>query len=540
MEVQADPSIDKLDTLRLVHELQVHQIELEIQLEELQQTRAEVLANMNEYMELYDFAPVSYFSLDCLGNIRKVNLTGTSLLGVERSRLLNSRVGFFVSSDTLPAFNTFIRRVFEYRTKEICEVVLLTAAGSYISVQMQATVSDDNEDCRVAVTDITARKQAENALVESEERFRLMFERHLAIKLVLDPDTGSILDANEAAAQFYGWSVEQLKQMHIHQINTLPPETITNELGKAKSQSQVKFEFRHRIADGSIRDVEAFSSKIELAGKSVLYSIIHDITERNQLQKAFARVAERDRHISDIFQQSAMPRHIPILPSHYEIGTEYQPALQEADVCGDFFDFFDLGDGDIGISIGDIAGKGLPAAIRIVAAKNMIRSYAFLYNNPSKVMSLVNDALCRDIAMENDLLTAFYGVLDTRNNTLTYSNAGHEPPLLWRSSGKVESLTFGGPMFCGMGKQDYTESCLSIQDGDIFVTVTDGITEASISRNNQYGAKGIIQCLNVNKDSSADQIAHAILEDAKIFARGMLHDDASIIVIKKISDQATR
>lgn len=93
-------------------------------------------------------------------------------------------------------------------------------------------------------------------------------------------------------------------------------------------------------------------------------------------------------------------------------------------------------------------------------------------------------------------------------------------------------------MFCGMGKQDYAESCVSIQDGDVAVTVTDGITEASIYRNNQYGAKGIIQCLSVNKDSSADQIARAILEDAKNFANGTLHDDASIVVIKRVGNQA--
>jgi sigma-B regulation protein RsbU (phosphoserine phosphatase) len=248
-------------------------------------------------------------------------------------------------------------------------------------------------------------------------------------------------------------------------------------------------------------------------------------------------MAERDHHISEIFQQTVMPRNIPVLSTSYEIGTRYQPALQEADVCGDFFDIFDLGDGYIGISIGDIAGKGLPAAIRITAAKNMIRSYAFLYDNPAKVMSLVNDALSRDIAMENDMLTAFYAVLDTHNSTLTYSNAGHEPPLLRYSNGKVELLKLGGPMFCGMGKQHYSEGRLNLQEGDVFVMVTDGISEASIDRSSdQFGTEGIIHCLSTNASSPAEQIATAIIEDATNFAHGTLHDDASIVVIKKISD----
>jgi sigma-B regulation protein RsbU (phosphoserine phosphatase) len=228
-----------------------------------------------------------------------------------------------------------------------------------------------------------------------------------------------------------------------------------------------------------------------------------------------------------------MPPAIPTLPESYEIATKYQPASHEADVCGDFCDIFDLGEGKIGISVGDIVGKGLIAAIRVTGAKNMIRNYAYLYDQPSKVMSLVNDALCRDIAMENDMLTAFFAVLDTHDNSLTYSNAGHEPPMLHHTDGSTEPLKSGGPMFCGIGKQTYIQGCINLTVGDIFVAVTDGITEASIDkRSEQFAAEGIINSLLTIADDPAEHIAAVILDEATKFANGALSDDATIVVIK--------
>ncbi|MCX5817233.1 MAG: PAS domain S-box protein, partial [Proteobacteria bacterium] len=123
-------------------------------------------------------------------------------------------------------------------------------------------------------------------LQDSEERYRNVFEHHTAVKFLIDPDTGSIIEANEAAVNYYGWSHERLKQMKIQEINTLPPEDIKKEMEEARTRKRTHFEFRHRRADGSIRDVEVFSSIIETKGKGLLHSIIHDITERKRAEEA--------------------------------------------------------------------------------------------------------------------------------------------------------------------------------------------------------------------------------------------------------------
>jgi PAS domain S-box-containing protein len=142
--------------------------------------------------------------------------------------------------------------------------------------------------------EIVARKREEEVRQESETLFRNLFQHHAAVKLIIDSDTGNIIDANQSAENYYGWSRKRLRQMRIQDINILSPEEVEREMEKARNQERVYFEFRHRRADGSRRDVEVFSSKIQVKGKDLLHSIVHDITERK-----FAET-ERERLIGEL------------------------------------------------------------------------------------------------------------------------------------------------------------------------------------------------------------------------------------------------
>jgi PAS domain S-box-containing protein len=119
---------------------------------------------------------------------------------------------------------------------------------------------------------------------------------HIALKLIIDPDTGSIVDVNRAAAQFYGWSREEMKRMRVQDLNTLPEAEVRKSMDLVRKDQQAHFEFQHRRADGSIRDVEVFSSRIQVKGKLYLHSIVHDITEQKRMQ------AERERLMAAIQQ----------------------------------------------------------------------------------------------------------------------------------------------------------------------------------------------------------------------------------------------
>lgn len=136
------------------------------------------------------------------------------------------------------------------------------------------------------IQDITEQKTLEIALRGSEEKFRNLFEKHLAVQLLVDSETNYILDANEAAVKYYGYTKAELKQMKISQINTLSPEEMKIEMEKALTNQRVYFQFKHRLANGEVRDVEVFSNHLEIDGKKVIHAIIHDITEQKKNERA--------------------------------------------------------------------------------------------------------------------------------------------------------------------------------------------------------------------------------------------------------------
>ncbi|MDY6775364.1 MAG: PAS domain S-box protein [Halobacteria archaeon] len=147
--------------------------------------------------------------------------------------------------------------------------------------------------------DITERKQMESELRRRERQFRAMFERHSAPMLLIEPDTGSIQEANQAAVEFYGYSDDELTSMGIQEINILSPEQVEEERKKAERQDRNHFIFEHELADGEIRTVEVHSSPIELEGDELLFSIIHDITEKRRqekVRKRFERAIEETGH----------------------------------------------------------------------------------------------------------------------------------------------------------------------------------------------------------------------------------------------------
>lgn len=156
------PALTQPDVQRLVHELQVHQIELEIQSEELWQSRAEAEAELEHYAELYDFAPVGYLALGRDGAIRKVNLDGASMLGVERARLAGRRFWVFVVEPDRAGFKSFLETVFTSMVKEECEVALLSGGKEPFKVFITAAVSQNGQERRLMMMGISKRNQADN------------------------------------------------------------------------------------------------------------------------------------------------------------------------------------------------------------------------------------------------------------------------------------------------------------------------------------------------------------------------------------------
>ncbi len=171
----------------------------------------------------------------------------------------------------------------------------------------------------VFARDITESKRKETALREIEERYRQMFDENKAVKWLIDPETGAIVDANSAASEYYGYPLEKLRTMTIFDINTSPSEKIRSKMVDAQI-SFGTYNFRHRLADGEIRDVELHTGPIIVKGKRLLFSIIHDVTERRRSEQALKESEEKYRSIFEnisegIYQATEDGRFITINPS---------------------------------------------------------------------------------------------------------------------------------------------------------------------------------------------------------------------------------
>ena len=204
--------IDKLDRTELTnlaHELGVHQIELEIQNEELRLSRLEVEIGRDRYSNLYDFAPVSYFTLGKQNFITEVNLTGSGLFGVERSKLIGKRFTKFVTPDSNNIFYFWRKKVLETGKTETCELGMTKADGSQFFAYLEGLIDIDKQ-LRVVVLDISERKISDEKRLEAETRYHSLFDEARDGIVIVDAKTGDIIECNPEFERQTGRPQDQL------------------------------------------------------------------------------------------------------------------------------------------------------------------------------------------------------------------------------------------------------------------------------------------------------------------------------------------
>jgi diguanylate cyclase (GGDEF)-like protein/PAS domain S-box-containing protein len=195
----------EVDAKKLLHELQVHQIELEMQNEELLVAQTEVEASLKRYTELYDMAPVGYLTLGCDGVIHQLNLKAAKQLGIFRAQLKQQRFSIFISADSLPVFNDFLSDVFLGKAAHSCELTLLPADRSPNRIiQFEAIANDDEQTCRVILVDITERKGNEDKL----KLANLVYQAIGEAIMVADADN-RIVTVNPAFTELTGYTLQE-------------------------------------------------------------------------------------------------------------------------------------------------------------------------------------------------------------------------------------------------------------------------------------------------------------------------------------------
>jgi PAS domain S-box-containing protein len=298
---EARPLRTEAESQRLLHELEVHQIELEMQNAQLRQARDEAEKALGKYSDLYDFAPVGYFTLDRGGVIRGANFTGASLLGIERARLLGRCIGEFVLPEDRPTFITFLGKVFATWDKEACEVAIKREGKRPLHLQIEAVASASAAECRVAVIDITARREAER-LRKSDRQFA----EAQSIAHIGSWEWDSIADEISGSDEFrriYGMILSSYDSF-LQRVHPDDRETVNKAVQETLAhQAPYNVYFRIIRPDGITRVIHARGVAVtDGAGKTVrMIGTNQDVTERREMEEKLEYLnAEIAAHASEL------------------------------------------------------------------------------------------------------------------------------------------------------------------------------------------------------------------------------------------------
>jgi sigma-B regulation protein RsbU (phosphoserine phosphatase) len=203
-------------------------------------------------------------------------------------------------------------------------------------------------------------------------------------------------------------------------------------------------------------------------------------------------------------------------------------------VGGDYYDFFPYQDGRVGLALGDVSGKGMPASLMMMALHARVQVLAEEPGNVGGFMSRLNKATCQNCP-SNRFITFFFCVVNAATGETIFANAGHNPPLVMRSSGETEWLTNGGPPLGIVAMAPYAEQRVDLATGDLLVVYSDGVTEATNANYDEFGEERFIDVLLRNRLQSAEVIADAVTNALAEFAAGAPPaDDITLVVAKRL------
>jgi PAS domain S-box-containing protein len=371
-----------------------------------------------------------------------------------------------------------------------------------------------------------------------------------------------VVSWNPAAEKLFGYTQAQAVGRSIDDLLAGTPQMHAEVLEYTRqtaSDRRVAVVTRRSRKDGTLVDVELLAVPVNVGGERVgTYAMYHDITElkrvegevrqlnkdlekrvaerTEQLKSAMAREQEvaqeterieQELRVARMIQHALLPKSLPELEG-YRIAVHYQPARE---VGGDFYDLLELPDGRLGLIVGDVSGKGVPAAIVMAITRTMLHS-AFHLGSPGEILKKVNDDLFPDIP-PNVFVTCLAALLDSKTGRLQYANAGHDPPFV-RHAGGVGKLRATGMPLGLMAGMTYEQKEVTLQPGESILLYSDGLAEAHSQHHEMYGFPRIEKFVGTHSEGA--KLIDSLLAELERFTGKdwEQEDDITLLTLQRL------
>ncbi|MFZ3170735.1 MAG: SpoIIE family protein phosphatase [Carboxydocellales bacterium] len=486
--------------------------------------------------------------IDINFNIIRVNESFSHLTALNKSELIGRKCYqvFFGSN---------------CRTPECPLVQILNGAEHYLCDVEKERIDGARVPCIVTATpfrglngellgiaenfkDITERKLVEEALHkskkefrESEQTLRAMF-RYAAVGIIHADLSGRLLKANKKFHEILGYSRENIRNMKFQDITD--PDDMHSDLKQMQSLlagdiSMFSLEQRNYHKDGSIIWVNLTVSLVRDSMNSPKYfiGIIEDISERRRADEILSennRRINKELKLANSIQASLFPINLPLISG----ATLAATTLVANEVGGDYCDLFITRKKKLGIAIGDVMGKGIPAALFVAMTYAYVRNFAVETESPSSILNKVNNVLYAPLESNQQFLTLFYAIYDPTSKVLSYANAGHNPPILYcAATGETQTLTVRSFYIGGREQTDYKEGSINLNPGDILLFYTDGLKEGKNPDGEQFGMERIENLIKASYMQDPASIQDIIINEFNDFLLGEPpYDDVTMVIIK--------
>ena len=439
--------------------------------------------------------------------------------------------------------------ILEKASSELFESVSIMGNGKRVVVETLKTPYFTNDGKLAGLIgigrDITEHKDAEEKIKASENRFRSITSS--AIDAIISADKNGIIESwNPAAVKIFGYTEEQAIGQNLDLI--IPKKyhkrhhdgmnrVLTG--GKKRAIGHI-IEMEGQKKDKTIFPVSLALSMWEGINEMNFSGIIRDITKRKKdeaiLVKANKRM-EGELNVGKDIQMSMLPLNFPAFPERKEIDI-YANLIPAREVGGDFYDFHFLDENHIYFAVGDVSGKGVPAALEMAVAKTLLKSRAANDQSTASILTQVNN----EIAKDNDacmFITVFAAILNTDTGKLIYSNAGHNPSYVIGESRDVVVLDdLHGPVIGAMEGIAYNETTLYIDKEDIVLAYTDGVSEAQNKNEEFFTVSRLEKLIREGKYDSTQSLTDIIIESVKEFENGTEQfDDITVLALQYLQDK---